>query len=314
MSSQGVFSGRLLVVAFEGWNDAGDAASSAVRTLQEQLDVFPLHAVDSETYYDFQFNRPTIAFDDDGNRSLSWPTSTIFAPMVPGIDPVDLAADADLNITGHNYSNIYLLQGVEPSRNWITFTNEILDVALAADVSGIVLLGALLADVPHTRPISTFVSSENSSVRHELSVERSSYEGPVGILSVIAQAAEESGIPTVSIWASVPHYVHQGPSPKATLALIDKLEEILDVVIPRGDLIEQSTEWEASIDKLAADDEDMATYISQLEQARDVVDSPAATGESLAQEFERYLRASDKPMDFRSDEQKSEPDETPDTA
>lgn len=302
MTSPGVFSGRLLVVAFEGWNDAGDAASSAVRTLQEQLEVFSLHAVDSETYYDFQFNRPSISFDDDGNRALSWPTSTIFAPMVPGTDAVDLAADAELNVTGHNYSNIYLLQGVEPSRNWITFTNEILDVALAADISGIVLLGALLADVPHTRPISTFVSSENAEVRHELSVERSSYEGPVGILSVIAQTAEEAGIPTVSIWASVPHYVHQGPSPKATLALIDKLEEIIDVVIPRGELIEQTSEWEKNIDKLAADDDDMAAYIAQLEQARDVVDSPAATGESLAQEFERYLRASDKPNDSRAEE------------
>lgn len=308
MTSPGVFSGRLLVVAFEGWNDAGDAASSAVRTLQEQLEVFALHAVDSETYYDFQFNRPSISFDDEGNRALNWPTSTIFAPMVPGNEPVDLAADAELNVTGHNYSNIYLLQGVEPSRNWITFTNEILDVALAADISGIVLLGALLADVPHTRPISTFVSSENAEVRHELSVERSSYEGPVGILSVIAQAAEEAGIPTVSIWASVPHYVHQGPSPKATLALIDKLEEIIDVVIPRGELIEQASEWEKSIDKLAADDEDMAAYISQLEQARDVVDSPAATGESLAQEFERYLRAADKPNDNRAEEARPDSD------
>jgi hypothetical protein len=308
VTSPGVFSGRLLVVAFEGWNDAGDAASSAVRTLQEQLEVFALHAVDSETYYDFQFNRPSISFDDEGNRALNWPTSTIFAPMVPGNEPVDLAADAELNVTGHNYSNIYLLQGVEPSRNWITFTNEILDVALAADISGIVLLGALLADVPHTRPISTFVSSENAEVRHELSVERSSYEGPVGILSVIAQAAEEAGIPTVSIWASVPHYVHQGPSPKATLALIDKLEEIIDVVIPRGELIEQASEWEKSIDKLAADDEDMAAYISQLEQARDVVDSPAATGESLAQEFERYLRAADKPNDNRAEEARPDSD------
>lgn len=306
MSASGAFSGRLLVVAFEGWNDAGDAASSAVRTLQERLDVFPLHACDPETYYDFQFNRPTIAFDDEGNRSLTWPTSTIYAPMVPGADAVDLAADAELNITGHNYSNIYLLQGVEPSRNWITFTNEVLDVALAADISGIVLLGALLADVPHTRPINTFLSSENAEVRHELGVERSSYEGPVGILSVIAAAAEESGIPTVSIWASVPHYVHQGPSPKATLALIDKLEEILDVVIPRSDLIEQSEEWETNINKLAADDEDMAAYITQLEQARDVVDSPGATGESLAQEFERFLRDADRPTDWRSDDQRAE--------
>ena len=289
------FRGRLLVVAFEGWNDAGEAASSAVTTLQEQLDVIALHTVDPETYYDFQFNRPTIGFDDEGNRSLTWPTSILYAPMVPAEINESDSEELLIDVTGANANNIYLLQGVEPSRNWLTFTNEILDIALAADISAIVLLGSMLADVPHTRPISTFVSSENAAVRHELDVERSTYEGPVGILSVIAAAAEEADIPTVAIWASVPHYVHQGPSPKATLALIDKLEEIIDVVIPRGQLVSEAAEWEESINKLAAEDEDMSSYIAQLEQARDMVDSPEATGESLAQEFERFLRTTDKP-------------------
>lgn len=290
------FRGRLLVVAFEGWNDAGEAASSAVRTLQEQLDVIPLHTVDPETYYDFQFNRPIIGFDEDGNRALTWPTSILYSPLVPSESTSSYEGDDDLlDVTGNNAGNIYLLQGVEPSRNWLTFTNEILDIALAADISAIVLLGAMLADVPHTRPISTFVSSENAAVRHELDVERSTYEGPVGILSVIAAAAEEADIPTVAIWASVPHYVHQSPSPKATLALIDKLEELVDVVIPRGELVTEAAEWEENINKLAAEDEDMSSYIAQLEQARDMVDSPEASGESLAQEFERFLRSTDKP-------------------
>lgn len=290
-----VFRGRLLVVAFEGWNDAGDAASSAVRTLQEQLEVIPLISVDSETYYDFQFNRPTIGFDDDGLRTLSWPTSTLYSPLVPGHtlpEPVD---EPMLNVTGTNTANIYLLQGVEPSRNWQTFVTEIMDVALAADISGMVFLGAMLADVPHSRPVPTFVSSENAQVRTQLEVERSTYEGPVGILSVLADAAESAGIPTVTIWASVPHYVHHGPCPKATLALIDKLEEIVDVVIPRGTLVEDTAEWQKNIDQLAQDDEEMSAYIAQLEQARDVVDSPEATGESIAQEFERFLRSEDRP-------------------
>ena len=134
------FRGRLLVVAFEGWNDAGEAASSAVRTLQEQLDVVPLHTVDPETYYDFQFNRPVIGFDDDGNRSLTWPTSILYAPMVPSDVIEEIVEDNLLDVTGTNSGNIYLLQGVEPSRNWLTFTNEILDIALAADISAIVLL------------------------------------------------------------------------------------------------------------------------------------------------------------------------------
>jgi len=156
-----------------------------------------------------------------------------------------------------------------------------------------VFLGAMLADVPHTRPISIFASSENASVREQLGVERSSYEGPVGILSVLADAAETAGIPTLSIWASVPHYVHNAPSPKATLALIDKLEEIVDVVIPRGDLVDEAAAWETGIDALASDDDDMSSYIEQLEQARDTVDSPEASGEAIAQEFERYLRRED---------------------
>lgn len=290
-----VFRGRLLVVAFEGWNDAGDAASSAVRTLQEQLEVIELISVDSETYYDFQFNRPTIGFDDDGNRTLSWPTSTMYSPLVPGQSLPEPVDEPMLNVTGTNTANIYLLQGVEPSRNWQTFVTEIMDVALAADISGMVFLGAMLADVPHSRPVPTFVSSDNAQVRSQLEVERSTYEGPVGILSVLAIAAESAGIPTVSVWASVPHYVHHGPCPKATLALIDKLEEIIDVVIPRGTLVEDTAEWQKNIDKLAQDDEDMTAYITQLEQARDVVDSPEATGESIAQEFERFLRSEDKP-------------------
>lgn len=290
-----VFRGRLLVVAFEGWNDAGDAASSAVRTLQEQLEVIELISVDSETYYDFQFNRPTIGFDDESNRTLAWPTSTLYAPLVPGQSLPEPVEEPMLNVTGTNTANIYLLQGVEPSRNWQTFVTEIMDVALAADISGMVFLGAMLADVPHSRPVPTFVSSDNVQVRSQLEVERSTYEGPVGILSVLAIAAESAGIPTVSVWASVPHYVHHGPCPKATLALIDKLEEIIDVVIPRGTLVEDTAEWQKNIDKLAQDDEDMTAYITQLEQARDVVDSPEATGESIAQEFERFLRSEDKP-------------------
>jgi len=200
---------------------------------------------------------------------------------------------------GENASNIYLLLGTEPSRNWKSFTAEILATITENGITGVVFLGAMLADVPHTRPISVFVSSENAELRTELSVEKSSYEGPVGILSVLGEAAEKAGIPTVSIWASVPHYVHNAPSPKATLAIIDKLEELIDVVIPRGELVDESAAWESGIDVLASEDEDMATYIAQLEQARDTVDSPEASGEAIAQEFEKYLRRRDGKADGR---------------
>ncbi|MBG6237985.1 hypothetical protein IWX78_000940 [Mycetocola sp. CAN_C7] len=284
--------GRLLVVAFEGWNDAGEAATGAVRVLQEQLDVAPLLELDPELYYDYQFNRPVIGLDDESRRRLTWPTATLYGPSTPSAPVEPLADDAELSVSGDNGGNVYLLLGVEPSRSWKAFTAEVIDAALTADISAVVFLGAMLADVPHTRPISIFTSSENDEVRAELQIERSIYEGPVGILTVLAEAAEDAGIPTLAIWASVPHYVHNAPSPKAVLALIDKLEEIVDVVIPRGDLVEDAGEWEQGIDALAGEDDDMAAYIQQLEQARDTVESPEASGEAIAKEFERYLRRS----------------------
>lgn len=292
--SAGILSGRLLVVAFEGWNDAGEAASGAVRTLKEQLAMYPIAEVDAEEYFDFQFNRPVASQDEDGNRVLSWPNVTMYGPIAQRKKKVRrLAEDAQLAMSGDNGSNIYLLLGTEPSRGWRTFTAEIMSAVRDARISGVVMLGAMLADVPHTRPISVFVTSENAAVRKQLGVERSAYEGPVGILSVLGQAAEAAGIPTVSIWASVPHYVHNAPSPKATLAIIDKLEELIDVVIPRGELVNESAAWQSGIDALAGEDEDMAAYIAQLEAARDTVDSPEASGEAIAQEFERYLRKRD---------------------
>ena len=296
--STGFASGRLLVVAFEGWNDAGEAASGAVRTLQEQLELSPITEVDPEDYFDYQFNRPTIVLDDDGSRSITWPGVAMYGPAgadvatVAGSQPA-LGADAEIDVTGDNGANVYLLIGTEPSRGWKTFVVEVLEAIESNGITSIVFLGAMLADVPHTRPISVFTSSENPAVREALSIERSSYEGPVGILSVLSDAAEKAGIPTLSIWASVPHYVHNAPSPKATLAIIDKLEEIIDVVIPRGDLVDEASAWETGIDALASDDDDMTSYIEQLEQARDTVDSPEASGEAIAHEFEKYLRRED---------------------
>jgi len=234
--------------------------------------------VDPEDYFDYQFNRPSVETDDDGVRQLIWPGVTIYGPTAPSSLPG---------------AAVYLLLGTEPSRGWKTFTEEIFEVLDDAEITGIVFLGAMLADVPHTRPISVFTSSENPVVREALGIERSSYEGPVGILSVLSDAADKAGIATVSIWASVPHYVHNSPSPKATLAMIEKLEELLDLTVPRGDLLAESEAWENGIDALAGDDEEMAAYIEQLEQARDTVDSPEASGDAIAEEFERYLQRRD---------------------
>jgi hypothetical protein len=294
-----MLNGRLLVVAFEGWNDAGEAASGAVSMLKDLLDLYPIAEIDAERYFDYQFNRPTITQDEEGARLLVWPTVVTYGPTAVRGPRAPEIAEAPSGSVGGNASNIYLLLGTEPSRNWKSFTAEIMATIAENQITGVVFLGAMLADVPHTRPISIFVSSENAELRRQLSVEKSSYEGPVGILSVLGEAAEKAGIPTVSIWASVPHYVHNAPSPKATLAIVDKLEELIDVVIPRGELVDESAAWESGIDVLASEDDEMATYIAQLEQARDTVDSPEASGEAIAQEFERYLRRRDGKADGR---------------
>jgi len=274
MASFAFSAGRTLVVAFEGWNDAGEAASGAVRRIRDARGSLALAEIDPEDYFDYQFSRPVVANSADGTRRILWPGVTMYGPTSPDDD-------------------IYLLLGTEPSRAWKTFAIEVLELVEDREIEFVVLLGAMLADVPHTRPIATFVSSENADVRAAFGLERSSYEGPVGILTVLADAFERAGIPTMAIWASVPHYVHNAPSPKATLALLDKLQEFVDVDVPRAELVEEASVWESGIDALADDDEEMASYIETLERARDTVDSPEASGDAIAEEFERYLRRRD---------------------
>lgn len=266
--------GATLLVAFDGWNDAGEAATGAVRAIRDQLGLEPLVELESEDYFDYQFNRPNVVIDERGERVLEWPGVTFSGPSLGSEDG----------------TRVHVLLGTEPSRGWKTFAIEVVDAIDAVGITSVVFLGAMLADVPHSRPISVFASSDNAEVRDRYQLERSSYEGPVGILTVLADAAERAGIPTLSIWASVPHYVHNAPSPKATLALIERVEEFVDVEIDRGSLLEDSEAWESGIDALASDDDDMAAYIEQLERARDTVDAPEATGEAIAEEFERYLR------------------------
>lgn len=265
---------KVLVAAFDGWNDAGEAASAAIAHLRESGAYQPVFSVDPELYFDYQYTRPQTAIDGDGKRVLTWPEATILKPLRPT-----------------RSSQLWLLTGVEPARAWQAFAAEFVDVALREDITGFVALGSMMSDVPHTRPISVFAGSDIEQIRSALDLERSTYEGPVGILSVLSHAADAAGIPSASLWASVPHYVAgHTPSPKATLALLDRLEDLTGVPIPRGDLSSQSAAWEASIDAAAADDDEMTEYIRQLERTRDTWDSPEASGDAIAQEFEKYLR------------------------
>lgn len=281
--NQPTFSGRTLIVAFEGWNDAGESASSVVKFVAEKLSADVVASVDSEDYYDFQFSRPTVSYDADGNRQLNWPSTDFCSP---GVEVVNL--DPEL-------SRINLLIGVEPSRRWQTFTTEIMEMLEDREIDAVIFLGAMLADVPHSRPISIVATSQNEGVRKLFNVERSQYEGPVGILSVLGIALEKAKIPSIALWASVPHYVHNTPSPKATLALLVELEKYLGVQFEHGSLAEDAFAWERGIDEVAEADEDMAGYIAQLEKNRDEAESPAASGDALAIEFEKFLRASEQP-------------------
>lgn len=265
---------RIIVAAFDGWNDAGEAASAAAAMLRADVEYEVVHTVDPELYFDYQYTRPQIGLDAEGRRTLTWPEATL-------LRPVERSDEAE----------IWLLVGVEPARAWQAFAAEFIDVALREDVTGFVALGSMMSDVPHTRPISVFAGSDNDTVRQSLGLEKSLYEGPVGILSAIGHAAEAVGIPTASLWASVPHYVAgHTPSPKATLALLERLETVSGIAVPRGDLETEARAWVASIDAAAADDDEMSDYIRQLEQTRDTWDSPEASGDAIAQEFERYLR------------------------
>ncbi|MFT4235852.1 MAG: PAC2 family protein [Microbacterium sp.] len=265
---------KIIVAAFEGWNDAGEAATGAVRQLSNADTMVASFSVDPELYFDYQYTRPYIAADGEGARVLKWPEATLRRPRK---DKRDIA--------------FWTISGSEPARAWQAFVGEFIDRALADDVSAVITLGSMLSDVPHTRPISVYASSENAHVRASLALEKSAYEGPVGILSVLGDAAEQAGIPTVALWASVPHYVAgHAPSPKAALALLKKLEEVTGTTVDKGTLETDSAAWEASIDAAAAEDEDMADYIRQLEETRDTWDSPEASGDAIAQEFEKYLR------------------------
>ncbi|MEF3121819.1 PAC2 family protein [Kocuria flava] len=263
----------VLVAAFEGWNDAGDAATDAVKFLAEHLGARDVFEVSSDDYYDYQFSRPIVRRAATGEVKIVWPTTRLSTASVPGTN-LDLV----------------LLHGWEPSYRWRAFTAELLEQATLLDVDFVVMVGALLADVPHTRPIPVSKTSDTEELQEELHVDSSPYEGPTGIVGVLSHMASLGGFPTLSLWAAVPHYVAQSPSPKAELALLRELEELLSLTLPLETIAEDAEAWERGVNELAADDPEIAAYVQQLEEAKDTTDLPEATGDAIAREFERYLR------------------------
>lgn len=263
----------VVIAAFEGWNDASDAATGVIDHLMQVWGARVVGAVDPEDFYDFQVNRPVVGTDAHGHRSVTWPTTRIAIASPPDLD-----------------HDIILIRGIEPSMRWRQFVGELLAVCDELGAAMVVTLGALLADTPHTRPIPVSGSSSEPEIVDRLKLESPSYEGPTGILGILHDACTQADTPAVSYWAAVPHYVAQPPCPKATLAIVNQLEELLECSIPLGDLPEDARAWERGVDELASQDEEIADYVRSLEETRDTTDLPEASGEAIAREFERYLK------------------------
>jgi proteasome assembly chaperone (PAC2) family protein len=260
----------VFVAAFEGWNDAGDAASGAVRYLLDRYDGEEFAHVDPEEFFDFTSARPHVRTDDEGERELTWPGAAFHVISLPD--------DRDA----------VLVVGTEPHLRWRTFGDEIVDLAKDLGCSLFVTLGAMVAEVPHSRPVRVVGSVTDPTMRDRLALPASTYEGPTGIVGVLTAACLAAELPTASLWAAVPTYVPAAPSPKAALALVEKLAEVLEVWMPTTDLEIASASYERQVSELVAEDEETADYVRNLEDTHDRdADQP---GRSLVEEVERYLR------------------------
>jgi proteasome assembly chaperone (PAC2) family protein len=267
-----------LVAAFKGWNDAADAASSALGFFGGALGASRFATIDPEDFYDFQNTRPNIKFVDGMHREVEWPQVEIYEAKAPGA-PRDLV----------------LLSGHEPSYRWRTFCETILDLAEALGVQTVITLGALLADVPHSRPVHITGLASDEALVERVGLGKSDYEGPTGITGVLHTACAQRGIPSVSLWAAVPHYVAVVPNPKGALALVRKLEGVVGVAVDGGDLETAAIEYETQVTRAVASDPDVQAFVERLERAAeaeagDLDPDQLPSGDVLAREFQRFLR------------------------
>ena len=271
----------VLIAAFEGWNDAGEAASTALEHLELSWDAEPLTSIDPEEYYDFQVTRPHVKLAGGVTRRIEWQTTRLSWATLPGTD-----------------QQVVLVNGIEPNLRWRSFCAELIGHAERLGVTKVITLGALLTEVPHTRPTPVSGTSWDAESFKEMRTEPSNYEGPTGIVAVFQQAFVQAGIPALSYWAEVPHYVSQAQVPKAAVALLHRIEEALDVEVPLGALPEKAEEWERTVSEMADADDEVREYVRQLEEQASESDDEQGTrtelretsGDSIAADFERYLR------------------------
>jgi len=267
-----------LVCAFKGWNDAGDAASAAVQFVGAAHEATRFAQIDPEDFYDFQATRPRIKLVESRTRELAWPSVEIYEARVP-----------------RAHRDIVLLTGPEPSFRWRGFCQIIVDLAEALGVQLVVTCGALLADVPHSRPVSVTGISSDESLTDQLGLQISSYEGPTGITGVLHQACAEAGLPSVGLWASVPHYVAAAPNPKAALALVRKVEGLVGVSVDAAELEQAAGDYERQVSLAVQSDPDVQAFVERLERAAeeeadDVDPTELPSGDVIARDFQRFLR------------------------
>jgi proteasome assembly chaperone (PAC2) family protein len=269
----------VMVCAFNGWNDAGEAASAAVSFIRGSFDAEEVASIDPEEFFDFTAVRPTVRLTEGVTREIDWPVATISAAAVPG-------AEGDL----------VMLQATEPSLRWRRYTDNLVATARELNVRMVITLGALLADVPHTRPVAiTGLASERSLV-DRLGFQHTSYEGPTGIVGVLHNTFANAGIPSASLWASVPHYVAAAPNPKVALALVRAFEGIAGVVVDAGELESAAEDYERQVSAAVASDPEVKAFVERLETAMDEVvpDTPdeqdIPSADTIARDFQRFLR------------------------
>jgi len=269
----------VLLAAFRGWNDGAQAASLAAGYLAKTWDAEQFAEIDPEDFFDFQATRPHVSLEDGLSRHIEWPETGFYHARPEGLD-----------------RDVVLLLGIEPNLRWRTFTELVVGLASELEVELMITLGALLADVPHTRPAPVTGSATDSELVERLGLSASRYEGPTGIVGVLHDACREAGIPSASLWAAVPHYVSLTPSPRAAVALCERLGSLIGVDIDVDELEEAAQSYEEQVSEAVASDEETASYVEELERRTDSIEesSDLPSGEALAAELTRFLRERDE--------------------